>query len=95
MCDRKRAFRLQTNIERSQENSRTEISQNHNRPNFDVKKDEHKSVWQFPRQPSPSFSRFKGEDVDPNQPVLYAPIELAYIDVEALIAYARTLKRSN
>lgn len=43
------------------------------------------------RLPHPSIVRFKGEPVDPDKPVLTVPVELEYTDIEALVAYARTL----
>ncbi len=45
------------------------------------------------RLPHPSFIRFKGEEVDPNKPVVFAPFELQYSDIDALVSYAKTLKR--
>ena len=43
------------------------------------------------RLPHPSIVRFKGEPVDPDKPVLTVPVELEYTDIEALVAFARTL----
>lgn len=43
------------------------------------------------RLPHPSIVRFRGEPVDPDKPVLTVPVELEYTDIEALVAYARTL----
>lgn len=47
------------------------------------------------RLPHPSIVRFKGEPVDPDKPVLTVPVELEYTDIEALVAYARTLIKGN
>lgn len=46
------------------------------------------------RLPHPSIVRFKGDPVDPEKPVLTAPVELEYSDIDALVAYARTLKKA-
>ncbi len=45
------------------------------------------------RRPHPSFIRFRGEEIDPNKPVVLAPFELEYSDIDALVSYAKTLKR--
>ena len=45
------------------------------------------------RLPHPSFIRFKGEEIDPNKSVVIAPFELQYSDIDALVSYAKTLKR--
>jgi hypothetical protein len=49
----------------------------------------------FIRLPHPSIIRFKGDPVDPDRPVLTVPIELEHSDIEAIIAYVRTLRKSN
>lgn len=47
------------------------------------------------RLPHPSIVRFKGDPIDPNKPVLIIPVELVYSEIDALIAYAKTLKKSD
>ncbi len=47
------------------------------------------------RLPHPSVVRFKGEPIDPDIPMPTVPVELEYSDIDALVAYARTLKKSN
>ena len=37
--------------------------------------------------------RFLGDEIDPNKPVVFAPFELQYSDIDALVSYAKTLKR--
>ena len=45
------------------------------------------------RPPHPSIVRFKGETVDPNVAELRVPVILEYSDIDALVAYVRTLKK--
>lgn len=47
------------------------------------------------RLPHPSIVRFKGDPVDANKPVLTVPVELIHSDIDALVAYARTLKKGD
>ncbi len=47
------------------------------------------------RLPHPSIVQFKGEAIDPDKPVLVVPVELVYSDIDALVAYARTLKKND
>ncbi len=47
----------------------------------------------YSRLPHPSVIRFEGDGIDREKPVLTVPVELLYSDVEALTAYARTLKK--
>lgn len=46
------------------------------------------------RRPHPVIIRFKGEEVDLNNPPPTTPIELEYSDIEAIAAFAKTLKKS-
>ena len=46
------------------------------------------------RLPHPSVLRFKGEPVDPAVPFATVPMVLEHSDIEALAAYAESLKKS-
>lgn len=45
------------------------------------------------RPPHPSIVRFKGEPVDPDKAELRVPVILEYSDIDALVAYVRSLKK--
>ena len=47
------------------------------------------------RLPHPSAIRFAGETEDPENPLRMAPVDLEYSDIEAIAAFARTLKKKN
>lgn len=47
------------------------------------------------RLPHQSVIRFKGEPIDPEKPVLYAPMEIEYDDIDAIVAFVGTLKKTN
>lgn len=47
------------------------------------------------RLPHPSIVRFKGENIDPDKPVATVPIELEYADIDALVAYAKSLRKED
>lgn len=46
------------------------------------------------RPPHPAVIRFKGEAIPPDKPVSIVPVELNYSDIEAIVAYARSLKNT-
>ncbi len=46
------------------------------------------------RPPHPAVIRFEGEVSAPDKPVSIVPVELNYSDIEAIVAYARSLKKT-
>ena len=46
------------------------------------------------RPPHPAVIRFEGDVSAPDKPVSIVPVELNYSDIEAIVAYARSLKKT-
>jgi len=47
------------------------------------------------RRPHPAIVRFKGEPIDPEYPPSSVPIEIDPDDIEAILAFVRTLKKAD
>lgn len=46
------------------------------------------------RRPHPAIIRFKGEEIDANNPPPNIPVVLEYSDIEAITAFAKTLQKT-
>jgi len=47
------------------------------------------------RRPHPAIIRFKGDEIDENNPPSSQPVLLEYSDIETIAAFARTLMKSD